>query len=992
MPSPDEQGAKKQPAPERAEIPKPAFGLNAKAPAGLARPAKAANDAAVVEPVIAPPAAQTKPPAPAPPAVLPEPAAPVVPALPVLEPKPQPRAEPVIAPPPVQAPVAAPSIPIAMDEPEPVAQIAAERAEPESESELDAVAIGPAPVVVADESPAPAVALPVIAQAAVAVEEAPPVPFGDPIDQSEDRSAVKVWDFATGVRISPVTPAYQGLETNDNGEAAPAAIAEVGAEPAPEPVLVDQPESAAVADEVDAPMEIAVAPEPQLAAEPIPADTDTSEIAHSETVQVVDTVLASEEIDASQSSSPQDSARVWDFATGKPLHPAATAQASEPVTAAPQVESEPQTEAPAATPATAAEKIEPTATPKARVWDFATGKPLYEDAEALAPASPQRAHSGAPLVISPQDELILEVKVKGVDASDTIIAYGTPDGVYLPLGTMARILDLALTVSDDGHYAHGWLLEEDRVLSIDLRQGILEFEGRKLELDRSLVAAFEGEMYLHIDQFARFLPIEIKADLRSMAVLITTLQPFPFELRAQREAQRKRLEAREGRPEGREYERVDLPWEAVSVPAADVELRAVSDSGNGPRIEGDLRLAGDLGYLTAVAFLSGETKNGLTASLLELGRVDPDGELLGPLKATAFSFGDVSTESMPLGLRSVSGRGFNVTNAESQLTSVFDRVDLRGILPTGYEVELYRNEVLIGSTREAVNGQYEFLQVPVDFGLNVFRLVFYGPQGQRSESVRRISVGDGRVAKGKLVYNFGAAQRERNLLGVTPPDFIPPREYGEWRAGGQLAYGVSEGLTALLSGAWFEREGDRWVTSAGIRTGISGLAVKGDVGIADGGATALAGGIGGRFGASAVTLSHTEYSGLFPDETKFIGLQYLRRATEVDFNTTLKLGNEVSGLVVPPERAAAQLYRGRRARHAAGFAARFNPLLRPAAVQHARLCAHAIARFRSERAAVWQFRPDDARQFRYAGAPLARLPAFPHHEADHRRSASRSCP
>ncbi len=62
---------------------------------------------------------------------------------------------------------------------------------------------------------------------------------------------------------------------------------------------------------------------------------------------------------------------------------------------------------------------------------------------------------------------------------------------------------------------------------------------------------------------------------------------------------------------------------------------------------------------------------------------------------------------------------------------------MRGILPTGYEVELYRNDILVGSVRTAVNDQYEFLEVPVDYGVNVFRLVFYGPQGQRREEVRR---------------------------------------------------------------------------------------------------------------------------------------------------------------------------------------------------------------------------------------------------------------
>lgn|GEM_PF-363832 len=798
------------------------------------------------------------------------------------------------------------------------------------------------------------------------------VPLGEPAGSLADRSKVRIWDFATGIPLTPVDPVHKALESNDNGpvageEAAPAEASDLAV--VPDQVSDDSPAADPAADAASTPLAVpAPSPEPAqpAAAEKVqeraqvsveksaPDGLAVTEIAAPQSVALVD-AGADADTGAETAEAPgttasaASAARVWDFATGKPIAPldsmADVAAAEVKVSAPPnwqdneaamagahvetppnepvktqaegQVEAQSEARGEALTPTGDRPGVSTQPQTGARVWDFRTGEPLAGSAALLQTDTvssdltqlvpPPRAtgqasspaYSAEAPVLGPQDELILEVKIKGIDATDTIIAYGTRSGIYLPLGAMARILDLAITVSDDGNYAHGWILDEDRILAIDLRQKLVEFETAQRPLKGSQAVAFEGEMYLQIEQFAEFLPIRIAADLRSMSVEIETLQPFPFQLRAEREANRKRMEARQGGREARDFERVDLPWQALSVPAADVELRAVSDSIFGPRLEGDLRLAGDLGFLTAEAYLSGETENGLTASLLELGRVDPDGDLLGPLSATAFSVGDIATESMPLGLRSVSGRGFAVTNAATQTTSVFDRVDLRGILPDGYEVELYRNDILIGSTRETVNGQFEFLQVPVDFGLNVFRLVFFGPQGQRSESVRRISVGDGRVSEGQLVYNFGAAQRDQNLLGVTPPNFVPSREFGNWRASGQLAYGVSSDLTAVLSGAWFERDGDHWVSSAGMRTSLGGAAVKLDAGFADGGALAFEGGIGGRIGRSAITLSHTEYSGLFPDETKAPGLQFLRRATELDFNTTVELGNPVTGLVIP---------------------------------------------------------------------------------------------
>ncbi|QPC98908.1 SdrD B-like domain-containing protein [Qipengyuania soli] len=511
----------------------------------------------------------------------------------------------------------------------------------------------------------------------------------------------------------------------------------------------------------------------------------------------------------------------------------------------------------------------------------------------MASNAPFSTTAGTPL-LSYQDELILELKVNGAPETDTIIAYGTRGGLYLPLGAIARILDLAVTVTDEGRYAHGWVLSEDRTITIDLRGDEIELPGKTIRIDNTLATDFDGELYLRMDQFAVLFPVEVTADLRSQTVLLKTLETFPFEARRKREADREKLAAREASTDsGPKFDRVEQPYQAFSLPSADVELRAVSDRIYGTRMEGDILLAGDLGYLSADAYLSGDTKNGLVASLFKVGRMDPDADLLGPLKATAFSLGDIHSTTMALGLRSVSGRGLTLTNAPSQVSSVFDKVDIRGILPDGYEVELYRNDVLVGSTRDAVNGQYEFLRIPVDFGLNVFRLVFFGPQGQRSETVQRISVGDGRVPKGKLVYSMDLAQKDENLFEVRQPRFVPSRDFGSWRASTQLAYGLTSGLTGIFGGAWLQTlDQDRWLANAGLRTSIAGLAVKADAGYADGGATAFGLGIGGRFGRSAITVSHTEYGGEFPDETKLIGQQFLRRATEVDINTSLSLNND----------------------------------------------------------------------------------------------------
>lgn len=516
------------------------------------------------------------------------------------------------------------------------------------------------------------------------------------------------------------------------------------------------------------------------------------------------------------------------------------------------------------------------------------------------PASEAPFPPGAEPTFSYDDELVLQIETAKREMADTIIAYGTRSGVYLPFGALTRFLDLSIAISDDGRYASGWFISEDRRVTINLREGTMVVSGKETPLQRGQAIAFDGELYLRAEDFARIFPLRLTTDLRAQLVRIETLEEFPYTQRLARDAARKRLESKKGRARGDAWPRETTPWLAFSVPMTDVELRAASDSSQGTRLEGDVRIAGDFAFMTARTYFSGSSRDGLTGARIELGRRDPDGGLLGPARATEFQLGDVVTQALPLGLRGVGGRGAAITNAPIDSASLFDAIDLRGELPEGYEVELYRNDVLIGSTRTPVNGQYEFLQVPVDFGTNVFRLVFFGPQGQRYEDVRRISVGDGRRRPGELVYGFGVAQKDVNVLGVRGPFDVRPPDYGAWRATGSLEYGITSGLTAQIAGSWFETAKDSgWLASAGLRTGIGGTALRGDLAVQKGGGKSAQVGIGGQLFGATYSFTHAEYSGRFIDEVRAFSSDYLDRASELNVSATLSLGGGANPVNLP---------------------------------------------------------------------------------------------
>lgn len=488
---------------------------------------------------------------------------------------------------------------------------------------------------------------------------------------------------------------------------------------------------------------------------------------------------------------------------------------------------------------------------------------------------------------SPNDELVLSLKTSTGDFDEIITAYGSRLGVYVPIGEVARILDLAVKISDEGHYVSGWIVSPDRTIALNLRSREWQLDGQTLDLPRGALVSFEGEAYAKAEVLSRILPIAVKVDLRDQAIIITPTETLPYQARRQRERERERLAS-----QNRSRTKEQLPfepssWKMVSPPLSDIEVRAVADDTFGMRTELELRSAADLAFLTARGFLEVTSRDGVTGARLELGRRDPFARLLGPLQATQFAFGDVANVSQPIGFRSVAGRGATISNAPIDESSVFDRLDLRGPLPDGYEVELYRNNILVGSSRTAINGQYEFLQVPLDYGVNILRLVFFGPQGQTKEEVRRFNVGSGRIPQGSFTYNFSAVQKDRPLFDARPPSFVPTENDGQWRVASNIAYGLSSKVTvaAGLSAAWGgEDEFPTWLANLGIRTELHGLPVRLDAATQEGGGYGLRTALAAKLGSLSLAGSHAEYRNGLLDETQAFEGAALRRTTSMDVN------------------------------------------------------------------------------------------------------------
>lgn len=515
----------------------------------------------------------------------------------------------------------------------------------------------------------------------------------------------------------------------------------------------------------------------------------------------------------------------------------------------------------------------------------------------LATAEPASSAPAGPVLDRPQpftsdDLLLVQVVADNLSLTDDFGVYASRAGLYVPLGELARLIDLNISVDPRRGRAEGSVFSTSRTFLLDL-------EGRRAQVgDRAVPVAdaqalrFEDDIYLRADLVEQLLPLKLKPDLHGLQLILIPTEKLPFQERLALEQRRQGLDRNLAEEP---VLKVGAPYALFSPPAMDIDLNGEADSRTPGTRQYQLDLAGDLAFSSLRVYAGSDASARLDTVRLLMDRKDADGRALGPLGLTDVSAGDTYTPLLQLGPRSVGGRGVALTSEPLERTSVFEKIDLRGDLPAGYQVELYINEVLRASIAQSSDGRYDFQDVALSFGLNTIRLVFYGPRGERREEVQRVNVGSGALAKGQFVYSFGAVQQNTPLFnpgGSASTGSTPG--YNDPRIVGSAAYGLTAKTTLQADFARYtpNAAAARDMAALGLSTSAMGLAWQ-VMGATDsrGGGAAMIGVAGRPLGVSTV-FRHAEYGGGFVDEAVTSADGGLQRDTalDLDFNAPLKWG------------------------------------------------------------------------------------------------------
>jgi len=489
--------------------------------------------------------------------------------------------------------------------------------------------------------------------------------------------------------------------------------------------------------------------------------------------------------------------------------------------------------------------------------------PAVAAAAAQATVPPDVSRFPAP---DPQSLLLLLVQLDDLTLTEGMAAYGAPDDPLLPVGELSRLLELDVDVSPADGRITGSLGEARRALTVDLASNTARIGPVEVPLAAGDVAVEPADIYVRASLLAKLLPLKFAVDARALQMKLTATELLPIQGRLQRLARIRQSAPRPATP----VLRVETPYKLFTPPSFDIALGLGAQTVD-PKLPTryDIRLGGDLLYAGLQAYVGSDDAGRVTTARVLLEKRSLEGDLLGPLHAHMVGLGDVFTPGLSIGPRSLAGRGFQLSTVPLDQASVFNRVDLRGELPIGDDVELYVNDVLQGAQQQAVAGRYEFLNVPLTQGVNVIRIVTYGPRGQRSEETRIINASGGLLRPGQITFELGAVDQNEPLFRVSDFNpFVTDRSTGRPRVVANLNYGLTQYLTLAAGGALYtDQLGiERRLLTGGLRTSIASFATELDVAGDDRGGQGASVNVAGRLFGSNVVLRHAEYRGGLLDE------------------------------------------------------------------------------------------------------------------------------
>lgn len=389
--------------------------------------------------------------------------------------------------------------------------------------------------------------------------------------------------------------------------------------------------------------------------------------------------------------------------------------------------------------------------------------------------------------------LLFELQVGKLVNDELLDIYREKELFFTPLQQLFRATDLPITVNADTGTVTGWFFNAGNTFSLDINKKTATVKGVEYTYPENSVFEYDGEIYVLNQVINQWMPLNIVADFNKQALVLQPQQLLPFQAKKEREKKRELWEQRQARQE-KDYPLIEKEYGYTDWPMADFSVNMNYDkSATGEKTftpDFSTIMSGDAKIMNVKTFATGN-EDELTSLRVLGSRKDVDGDLPGGF--TNIEIGDTNATDTPLVGGTDSGRGVFLTSAPFNRPSQFGSTVIEGDSLPGWEIELYINDVLTDFQSVGDDGRYKFEDVPILYGNNDVKLVFYGPQGEIREETKDFLVSDSLIPKDSLLYEFSAVEKNNTLFKVGAID----QEEKKFRVSGKMEYGLTDNLTLI---------------------------------------------------------------------------------------------------------------------------------------------------------------------------------------------------
>ncbi len=371
------------------------------------------------------------------------------------------------------------------------------------------------------------------------------------------------------------------------------------------------------------------------------------------------------------------------------------------------------------------------------------------------------------------DLLILEPVIQGFNLSDYAYVSQTDGKEYIALSQMAQYLGIKYIKNPNNTTKLWYADNEDVVYFIDFvnRKVILTDNKGYIKEDKFWfrdydVDVIDETIFFSVGFWRTLLEADIEIDELNMQLVIKREKDFPTIAKMRAEKKRNNQGFREFSKDS--ISDYDFDDRLIAEPVLDVQLGKGWGHNKGGRTYNSdnyaVNLAMIAGGLDVNTYVSGNSSNDRKPTVRISGSRTFLDEPENAFNLKTLKVGDISGISQSYFANAGYGRGVALSSFKNLVMSADKTIDLTGPLTPGWEVELYWNEQLIGFRQSGINGEYNFNDIPVSYGLNTFKLVFYGPYGETRTEYERYYSGTSPVKTGEFGYNISAYQPFRYLV------------------------------------------------------------------------------------------------------------------------------------------------------------------------------------------------------------------------------------